>query len=181
MPSAYAPAVGGVEVLTQRLACQLLAAGDDVEVWTIRHPEDLPEDERIEGVRVRRFFLPLPPARWQPLLRAPREAALGTTALVRALREFRPHLLHVQCFSNNGVYAAVAAVVGRRPLVVSLQGETVMDDHDVFERSVVLRTALRLALRRARGRDRLLGIRVGRRRPPFWASCGVGPGDLQRH
>jgi glycogen(starch) synthase len=35
------------------------------------------------------------------------------------------------------------------PLVVTLQGETVMDDHDIYEHSITLRSSLRLGLRRA--------------------------------
>jgi glycogen(starch) synthase len=55
----------------------------------------------------------------------------------------------VQCFGPNGVYATAVAALARVPLVVSLQGETVMDDHDIFERSAVLRRALSVSLARA--------------------------------
>src|ERR1035441_7074282 len=51
LPSAYAPAVGGVEELTARLAHRFQGAGDDVEVWTNRHPADLPPDESVDGIR----------------------------------------------------------------------------------------------------------------------------------
>ena len=68
----------------------------------------------------------------------------------KALREFRPDLLHVQCFGPNGVYATLASVVGRLPLVVTLQGETFMDDHEIYTESLFLRNGLRLGLRRAR-------------------------------
>ena len=34
IPSAYPPSVGGVEELTRHLALALVAAGDEVEVWT---------------------------------------------------------------------------------------------------------------------------------------------------
>src|SRR5206468_4363065 len=56
---------------------------------------------------------------------------------------------HVQCFSANGLYAVALAACRRLPLVVSLQGETFMDDHDIYQRSTALRAGLRLALRRA--------------------------------
>ena len=58
-------------------------------------------------------------------------------------------MLHVQCFSGNGAYATALSIVGRIPLVVTLQGETLMDDHDIYDHSVTLRAALRLGLRRA--------------------------------
>jgi glycosyltransferase involved in cell wall biosynthesis len=66
-----------------------------------------------------------------------------------AVREFRPDLLHVQCFSGNGVYATLLSIATRTPLIVTLQGETFMDDHDVYARSIYLRTGLRAGLRRA--------------------------------
>jgi glycosyltransferase involved in cell wall biosynthesis len=149
MPSAFAPAVGGVEELTCRLANQLIAAGDHVEVWTIRHPHTLPAEEDVDGLPVRRFALPLPSARAREMVRFPKVASTALRALMDAEAEFRPDVLHVQCFSANGAYAAVLATRRRLPLVVTLQGETLMDDHDIYTRSFSLRLALRGALRRA--------------------------------
>lgn len=149
LPSAYAPAVGGVEELTAKLAQQLGRAGDAVEVWTIRHPAELPAEEEIDGFRVRRFAMPLPQLSPVALARFPRQAAHASRPLVEAARGFRPDVLHVQCFSANGVYATWLARKLDVPLVVTLQGETVMDDHDVYEHSLTLRLALRTALRRA--------------------------------
>ncbi|HEX3980769.1 MAG TPA: glycosyltransferase family 4 protein, partial [Acidimicrobiales bacterium] len=54
-----------------------------------------------------------------------------------------------QCFGPNGAYATVLARLTGLPLVVTLQGETMMDDSDIFERSRVLRASLRSGLRRA--------------------------------
>jgi glycogen(starch) synthase len=149
LPSAFAPAVGGVEELTRRLADRLVAAGDRVEVWTIRHPAELPADETLDGLRVRRFRLPLPAARPDALARFPAGAAAALRELGRAADELKPDVLHVQCFSANGVYASALSALRRIPLVVSLQGETVMDDRDIYRRSLVLRRSLRLAFRRA--------------------------------
>src|SRR5207253_1917908 len=50
-PSAYAPWVGGVEELTRRLAVELERGGDEVEIWTMRHPRTLPRAEEIGGLR----------------------------------------------------------------------------------------------------------------------------------
>jgi glycosyltransferase involved in cell wall biosynthesis len=69
--------------------------------------------------------------------------------MTRAVREFRPDVLHVQCFSSNGVFATIAGRRSSVPVIVSLQGETVMDDNDIYERSMLLRGALRHGLRRA--------------------------------
>lgn len=149
LPSAYAPAVGGVEELTHRLATRLRAVGDDVEVWTNRHPPTLPEREIVDEIAVRRFALPVPAARAGQLARFPLDGAIALQRLRRAVASFRPDLLHVQCFSSNGAYATALAALARLPLVVTLQGETVMDDHDVYDRSAFFRAALRRGLRRA--------------------------------
>ena len=149
LPSAYAPSVGGVEELTRRLAGRLVAAGDEIEIWTIRHPAGLPADEMVDGLRVRRFVLPMPRAHPAALARFPGDAARALQTLARAAAEFRPDLLHVQCFSANGLYATVLAAWKRLPLVITLQGETVMDDNDIYERSTALRAGLRLGVRRA--------------------------------
>jgi glycogen(starch) synthase len=149
LPSAYAPAVGGVEELTRRLADRLADRGHEVEVWTFRHPSTLPAHEVMEGITVRRFAFPLPAARLRSLAAFPARGLRSASTLSAAVRGFRPDLLHVQCFSAQGVYAAAVASRHRLPLVVTLQGETVMDDGDIYERSVALRLGLRLALRRA--------------------------------
>lgn len=149
MPSAYAPAVGGVEELTQRLAHHLSATGHTVEVWTIRHPPELPALDRIQDVTVRRFTLPLPAAKLGTALQFAPAAVNALRATSRATRAFSPDVLHVQCFSANGVYASALSVLLGVPLVVTLQGETFMDDNDIYERSASLRLGLRAGLRRA--------------------------------
>lgn len=149
LPSAYAPAIGGVEELTARLATKLMDAGDDVQVWTIRHPASLPAEGQIDGIDVRRLAMPLPQLDLRSLVRAPYEISSAFRQLMRVARAFRPDLVHVQCFSANGVYAAWLARRLRVPLIVTLQGETVMDDVDIYERSLTLRASLRIALRQA--------------------------------
>jgi glycosyltransferase involved in cell wall biosynthesis len=149
LPSAYAPAVGGVEELTRRLADRLAEGGDAVEVWTNRHPAALPAREMLDGHVVRRFDLAMPAMRGAAAAAFARRAPATLAGMVRAARAFAPDVLHVQCFSNNGVYATALSAILRRPLVVSLQGETVMDDRDIYERSAFLRRSLGVGLRRA--------------------------------
>jgi len=55
----------------------------------------------------------------------------------------------VQCFGPNGAYATALSRLCHVPLVVTLQGETLMDDSDIFETSQSLRAALRAGLRTA--------------------------------
>jgi glycogen(starch) synthase len=150
MPSAYAPAVGGVEVLTARLAHHLLLRGHAVEVWAPRSEgDDLPVREVIDGIVVRRFVFAMPRTSVGAVLRTPRAAVRTLRALRAAVEEFGPTHLHVQCFSGNCDYATALSRLTRTPLVVTLQGETVMDDHDIYDHSMVLRAALRWGLRHA--------------------------------
>lgn len=150
MPSSYAPAVGGVEVLTARLADRLRAHGHVVEVWAPSDPvAGLLAQEVIDGTMVRRFRYPMPQANLPSLLAFPARATRALAELRSAARVFSPTHLHVQCFSGNGAYATALSRLLGIPLVVTLQGETVMDDYDIYERSTTLRAALRWGLRRA--------------------------------
>ncbi len=151
MPSSYPPALGGVEELTRHLALAQVAAGHAVEVWTTTPNDTGPAvTEELDGITVRRFPFPLPAADARALLRFSRGAARTMGLLRRAARAFEPDLVHVQCFGPNGVYATALARLTGIPLVVTLQGETVMDDADIFETSASLRAGLRWAMRTAR-------------------------------
>ena len=150
LPSAYPPSLGGVEELSRHLATTLREAGDEVEVWTshLDH-RDTAESSEEEGIVVRRFPMPLPSARpqsWPPVVRGGRRTLVN---LRQAAESFRPDVLHVQCFGPNGVYATALSRWRGIPLVVSLQGETIMDDADIFEQSHTMRAALRAGLRQA--------------------------------
>lgn len=149
LPSAYLPTLGGVQELSRQLALALRATGNDVEIWwQQRDGLRQPTCESIDGLVVRRFPFPLPDKRVRSVLAA--AAGLKTLRAMRqAVTTFRPDLLHVQCFGPNGAYAVALSALTHVPLVISLQGETMMDDHDIFDRSTTLRTALRLGLRRA--------------------------------
>lgn len=150
MPSAYYPSLGGVEELTRRLAAELRSQGHQVQVWTSRRDgDDWAEVEELDGVTVRRFTFPMPRASVAALLLWPLRALPVLWALGRARRSFRPDVLHVQCFSSNGIYAALLSRLTGTPLVVTLQGETVMDDRDIYAHSQSLRAGLRFGLRRA--------------------------------
>ena len=150
LPSAYHPSLGGVEELTRRLAVELVATGHAVQVWTSRRDGDsAATSDVVDGVQVQRFTFPMPRAAAGPLLRWPLQGARVLSQLREAARSFRPDVLHVQCFSGNGVYAAALSTITGIPLVVSLQGETVMDDRDIYDHSISLRGGLRFGLRRA--------------------------------
>ncbi|GAA1762381.1 glycosyltransferase family 4 protein [Agromyces humatus] len=143
--SSYDPYVGGVEEHVRQVARRLRDDGVEVEVWTVDRGESLGVRE-VEGLTVRYLPTPLPAASpgaaFRFLLRLP--AAWRRWAAAR--RGFRPDLLHVHCFGPNGAYAVAMHRRFGLPLIVTSHGETVADDHAVFERSRLLRTALRRAL-----------------------------------
>ncbi len=150
IPSSYPPALGGVEELTRHLALALSAAGDEVEVWTGHHDDRLAETAEIrDRLVVRRLPFPLPATNWPSVRRSATTGVETLFSLRSAVAAFRPDLLHVQCFGPNGVYATALSRLSGLPLVITLQGETVMDDADIFETSRVLRFSLRSAIRRA--------------------------------
>ncbi len=150
LPSAYPPAVGGVEELTRHLALTLVDAGDDVEIWTLHGNDAKPETVEVrDGLIVRRFPMPLPGGRWSSIYRSATIGPRTLFSLRNAVHAFRPDVLHVVCFGPNGAYATALARFARLPLVVTLQGETMMDDSDIFEKSWTLRKALRRGIRSA--------------------------------
>lgn len=143
--SSFAPHVGGVEEHVRQVARELRTMGDSVEVWTVERGTG-PTVREIDGVTVRYLPTPLPSASPGGIVRFIAAFPAAWRRWVDALRRFRPHLLHVHCFGPNGVYALGLHRRFRLPLVVTSHGETVADDHSVFERSAVLRTALRRSL-----------------------------------
>jgi glycosyltransferase involved in cell wall biosynthesis len=175
LPSAYLPSLGGVEELTRHLALALRSGGDEVEVWTgTEREEDPARAERLDGIVVRRLPFPLPAASPAAMARFARHLPGAVRAFRDAVGEFRPDVLHVQCFGPNGVYAAYLADRVGVPLVITLQGETVMDDLDIFEHSRVSRTGLRRGLRRARAVTACSGFTLADAERRFGLPSGRG-------
>ena len=150
LPSAYPPALGGVEELTRHLALALVDAGDEVEVWTLHGDDSRAETVEVrDDLIVRRFPMPLPAAKWSSLYRTATIGPRTLFSLRNAVDAFRPDVLHVVCFGPNGAYATLASRLAGLPLIVTLQGETVMDDSDIFQTSRTLKSALRRGIRSA--------------------------------
>ena len=143
--SSYAPHVGGVEEHVHQVARELAAEGTDVEVWTVDRGTG-PVVRDVDGITVRYLPTPLPSASPGGVCRFLAAFPTAWRHWVAARREFPPDLLHVHCFGPNGVYALRLHRRFRLPLVVTSHGETVADDNALFERSAVLRTALRRSL-----------------------------------
>jgi len=150
LPSAYLPSLGGVEEATRHLALALRAAGDDVEVWTgTEDATSYPTSQVHDGITVRRFPMPLPAAHPSAMVQFLPGAWRTVRAMRKSLRSFRPDVLHVSCFGPNGVYGVFLGRTAGVPVVITLHGETLMDDHDIFEHSAVMRSCLRVGLRSA--------------------------------
>jgi glycosyltransferase involved in cell wall biosynthesis len=139
-----------VEELTRHLALSLVETGDQVEVWT-PHPDDAtPETvEVLDGLVVRRLPMPLPATNLAAIRRSAITGTRTLFSLRNAVAAFRPDVLHVQCYGPNGAYAHALSRLSSLPLVITLQGETLMDDTDIFDISRVLRSSLRSSLRGA--------------------------------
>lgn len=152
--SSFHPHIGGVEELTRQLAHARQAAGHEVIVITNRWPPELPARSDHEGIAVYRFPMRIADGP----LRARLRFALGhgnvERAITAALRGHRSELVHVQCVSTNGFYAARAAERLGLPLVVTAQGELTMDAERAYERPGGLNNVLRELLEKA---DRLTG------------------------
>ena len=121
--SAFHPSLGGAEELTRCLATSLIEAGHEVQVWTSQPPDDdVPGREAVDSIEVLRFTFPLPRANLVAAVKWPVPALAVLRDLRIAARSFSPGVLHVQCFSGNGVYAAALSRLMGIPLVISLQG-----------------------------------------------------------
>jgi glycogen(starch) synthase len=151
-PSAYAPRVGGIEEVAARLAAHLVAESNSVEVLTNRWPADLPTEEIIAGVTVRRIDMPAPGLHPGRVAGYPAAAAAVRAGLDRLAGEFQPDVIHAIGASWQAHHTSLLARRRRVPFVLSLAGEVAADDHDLYRsglRSVLVKAALRKVLRHA--------------------------------
>jgi glycosyltransferase involved in cell wall biosynthesis len=146
--SSFAPYVGGVEEHVRNAAKVLSARGFEVEVWTVAR-DGVPQVRQVDGVTVRDLPCPLPARSPASLARFVPGAARALVSWMRAARAFRPDILHVQCYGPNGTYAAAVSRLLQIPLVISSHGETLGDEHSIFDRSAFAGWSLRRSLRRA--------------------------------
>ena len=149
LPSAYRPAIGGVEELTRELALAYRAKGHDVAIYTNRWPRSLPAFEVLDDLPVHR----LPFRINYPSLRGRLSFALTSRAVSRKLSklltEQQADVVHVQCISTNTLYALRAQRELGIPLIVTTQGELTMDASGGFGRPGALQDLLREAAARA--------------------------------
>jgi glycosyltransferase involved in cell wall biosynthesis len=112
--SSYGQAIGGGPVLAPLLATALVRRGHEVTVLTDRRPESMPEEEYLDGVRIRR-----------PLFR---RALAGDVALIPGIRrdvaalkrETQPDLAFIFSSGYGEFFHHVTKHGQPMPLVVSL-------------------------------------------------------------
>jgi glycosyltransferase involved in cell wall biosynthesis len=148
-PSAFFPHKGGVEELTLQIAQALGTRGHDVLVVAPRNPDDLPAREVWEGVEVARVAFKSPRRSLPAMAHYPLQLVQQLRALDKLWRTNPPDLVHIQCPSLQTPLLTLMCTLKRVPLVVTSQGETKMDAHDVYGHSAFMRWSLRWAAKRA--------------------------------
>jgi glycogen(starch) synthase len=141
-PSAFFPHRGGVEELTLKMALELTRRDVEVTVVTHQWPRDLPATDRVEGIAVRRMSYTTPARRPASLAEhVRRRGAVG-----QQLEQLgAPDVIHVICAANQTAPLAAHAKRHGVPLVLTTQGETVMDADQVYAHNPWLRRSLRRA------------------------------------
>jgi glycosyltransferase involved in cell wall biosynthesis len=83
------------------------------------------------------------------MARYPLQLVQQLRALVKLWRTNPPDLVHIQCPSLQTPLLTLMCTLKRVPLVVTSQGETKMDAHDVYGHSAFMRWSLRWGAKRA--------------------------------
>ena len=148
VPSSYAPNIGGVEEMTRGLARELRARGQQVRILTGRWPASLPGQDEVDGVSVRRLHFEMPARHPMSLFRFACRFGPALRQTIHEARSFKADLIHVHCLGPNTLYAALAAAILRKPLVLTTHGEFQGDDTNL-RRSFFMSRVHRWALRRA--------------------------------
>lgn len=109
----YLPVVGGAERQASQLIAQLQARGHNVRVVTRRIHADLPQEETLQGVSVRRL---------SPIGLSHRANALMVFRLwfflVRQARHY--DLIHAHTMGPVGLAAILARLVTRKPVILKI-------------------------------------------------------------
>ena len=146
-PSAYAPHVGGVEELTEKIARHLAGRGHEVAVVTAQHPLDLEPVEMHGGVVV--YRLPFTASGRHPRRILAHARSRGPTLQRLSGMVAPPDVIHIICASVQTQPLMRFARDRGIPVVLTTQGETAMDAQRIYQRSPWMRRQLRLAARQA--------------------------------
>lgn len=144
--SAFAPHIGGVEVLTAQLAREQMALGMSPTVITTHWPKTLLGIETIADIPVLRHTFGVPELKPRHFAGWAMSSAAVRRRINAQLRDRDTDLIHVQCVNSNARYARAAARALGLPLVVTMQGELTMDATGLYQRSAQQRRAWRRLL-----------------------------------
>lgn len=118
----YLPVIGGVEILTARLAVRLKMLGHEVAVIAGRHPLSLPETQTIDGIPVHRFpfVQALKPNTVDPLASF-RILSKTITAISALKKDFKPDIIHINVSDPSPYFHLRSAKSWNCPTVLSFQ------------------------------------------------------------
>ena len=139
----YLPNIGGVEILTSRLARGLLAKGHEIAVVADRHRAELAEAEVLEGVEIHR--LPFRRALGSTGEAAPVRVRLihaVTAAAAKIKQQFAPDIVHVNMADGNGLFHLRTASAWRCATIVTPQAAL---DHRAEGETAIAGTLLDMA------------------------------------
>jgi glycogen(starch) synthase len=135
MPSAFYPSLGGVEELTAKLATDFKTKGHSVMIMTNQWPKFLSACESVDCLEVTRFPFLLPESNVKTFLRFLLTMPSVLVGLNRAVRRFRPDVVHVICCSGNLPYAYLLRLLFGISFLITAQGEISMDAARLYQSS----------------------------------------------
>jgi glycogen(starch) synthase len=144
--SAFFPHLGGVEEAVRQLAHAYRRKGHSAIVLTNRWPRSLPAYEEYQDIPVYRLPFRVPEGSLKARVSYHLTHGAIRRKMLGILRERRIELLHVQCVSANGYYALLARKALNLPLVVTTQGERMIDASGLYQRSAFMNRVLRQLL-----------------------------------
>ncbi|MDD5455797.1 MAG: glycosyltransferase [Candidatus Margulisbacteria bacterium] len=147
-PSAYYPSLGGVEELTRKLAATLVKKGFTLQILTHKLP-NAGYTDNIDNIILYRFHFHLPARKIYNMLRFAVFFPLEMSRLVWLYHKHKPDIIHIQCTSGHLHYLRILACMTKTPLLITTQGETVMDSTQIYQDSSFLRKVLRKGLKQA--------------------------------
>ncbi|MCK5306494.1 MAG: glycosyltransferase family 4 protein [Candidatus Omnitrophica bacterium] len=149
IPSVYKPNIGGVEEFTAKLSKFCNEKDHNVFIATNKWPSNLSAHELIDDVEVNRFNFFLPSKKITDILKFLFSFPISFIKFLTYLKRKKLDIVNIQCVSSNGFYTLLAKKILRFPLVVTLQGETVMDDYDIYNKSALMRWTLKRLMKKA--------------------------------
>lgn len=141
--SAFFPHLGGVEEAVRQLAHACRRKGHSAIVLTNRWPRALPAYEDYQGIPVYRLPFRVPEGSLKARVNYRLTHGAIRRKMLEILRARHIDLLHVQCVSANGYYALLARKALNLPLVVTTQGERMIDASGLYQRSAFMNRVLR--------------------------------------